>query len=95
MTELPAGRKTEEDNIYKKNKIKLPLAYRFYDKGAETVEMESFTFRLSSWAVMKGTESSTASVPPSFGGDRQGEDCCAKQENFNTILPTLQSGEKV
>lgn len=33
MTELPAGRKTEEDNIYKKNKIKLPLAYRFYDKG--------------------------------------------------------------
>lgn len=63
-------------------------------KGAETVEMESFTFRLSSRAVMKGTESSTASVPPPFGGDRQ-EDCCAKQENFNTILPTLQSGEKV
>lgn len=31
-------------------------------KGAETVEMDSFTFRLSSWAVMKGTESSTASV---------------------------------
>lgn len=33
-------------------------------KGAETVEMESFTFRLSSWAAMKGTESSTVREPP-------------------------------
>lgn len=57
--------------------------------------MESFTFRLSSWAVMKGTESSRARVPPSSGGDRQGEDSSATQENFNIILPTLQSGEKV
>lgn len=68
-------------------------------KGTETVEMGSFTFRLSSWAVMKETESSTASVAAlseqvePFRGDRK--DCHAKQENFNIILPTLQSDEKV